>query len=182
MSKDQSKKNKTALTVTLMCIIATILIIIFIVIAIVFVNKSSIPEFAITDNNGEWKAQGEIALFDDTIKPGSEGTYQFIIKNDSDQKLRYGFNLSEYIGNVSLDINPFMQYRLRVNNKLIDDQWQYAGVDFTDIDILPGSKHIVTLEWRWPFESGNDSNDTLIGRAEGQLSVCMNLWAEIIHD
>ena len=182
MSKTQNKKLNPALTAVLMCIIATILIIIFLVVALVLAHKMSVPEFEITDKNGEWTAQGEIAVFDNKIKPGSEGAYNFIIRNDSDQKLKYGFKLSEYIGKNIQDLNPFMQYRLKVDNIPIDDEWHYAGVNYNDIEILPGSKHLMALEWRWPFESGNDSNDTLIGRMEGQLSVRLELWAEIVYD
>ncbi|MCH5156804.1 MAG: hypothetical protein J1G02_02875 [Clostridiales bacterium] len=183
MSKSQNKmKQGTALTVLLMAIIATILIIIFVVFALIFAPKSSIPEFEITDQDGGWKAQGEIAVFDDKIKPGSEGTYKFIIKNESDYSLRYGFKLSEYIGNINQNSDSFMQYRLKVDNVPIDDEWHYAGLDYNNIEILPSSKHIMTLEWRWPFENDRDGNDTVVGRAEGQLSVWMFLWAEVIYD
>lgn len=182
MSKSQNKKINPALIVTLMCIIATILIIIFIVVAFVIAPKASIPEFEITDQQGEWKAQGKIAVFDDKIMPGSEGQYQFIIKNDSEHKLRYGFNLSENIGNINQNANPFMQYRLKIDNIVVSEQWQYAGFDYSEIEILSGSKHLVTLEWRWPFEGGNDGNDTLVGFTDGQLSVWMNLLAEVVYD
>ena len=181
MSNSQNKKKNPALIVVLMCIIATILIIVFLVVALLLAHRGSIPEFEIADQNGEWKAQGEIAVFDNKIKPGSEGSYKFIIKNESGEKLRYGFELTEYVGKDNLDIT-FMQYRLKMDNVPIDDDWHYAGMEYKDIEILPGSRHLMTLEWRWPFESGNDSNDTLVGRSEGQLSVRMNLWAEIIYD
>ena len=179
MSTSQSKKKNPALTVVLMCIIATILIIVFLVVALIIAYKITIPEFEITDQNGEWTAQGEIAVFDNKINPGSEGEYKFIIKNDSGEKLKYGFKLSEQIGSNN-EVSPFMQYRLKMDNIPLDDEWHYAGVDYSDIEILSGSKHLMTLEWRWPFESGNDINDTLIGSTQGQLSVHMSLWAEII--
>lgn len=181
MSKSQNIKKNPALIVILMCIIATILIIVFFVVALIFAPKSSFPEFDITDQNGEWKAQGKIAVFDDKIKPGSEGEYKFVIKNDNDEQLRYEFKLTEFIGDVNQDVNPFMQYRLKVDNIPIDDQWHYAGVDYNNIVILPGSKHLITLEWRWPFENGNDNNDTLVGRTEGKLSVWMYLKA-VVYD
>ena len=183
MSNSQNNKtNRTAITVVLMTLIATILIIIFVLLAFIFAPRTYIPEFEITDQDGGWKAQGEIAVFEDKIKPGSEGTYKFIVKNESDVSLRYGFKLSEYIGNINQDANPFMQYRLKVDNIYLDRQWSYAGLDYNNIEILPGCKQIVTLEWCWPFENDRDGNDTAVGRAEGQLSVWLFLWAEEIYD
>ena len=183
MSKSQNNnKSGLALTVLLMALIATLLIIIFVVLAFIFAPKAAIPEFEITDQDGGWKAQGEIAVFDDKIHPGSEGTYKFIIKNESDVTLRYGFRLSEYIGNINQDSDSFMQYRLKVDNIPIDDQWHYAGLDYNNIEILSGSRHTMTLEWRWPFENDSDGNDTAIGSAEGQLSVWLFLWAEVVYD
>ena len=182
MAKPQTtNKNRTVLTVSLMIIIATILIIIFLIIALLLAPKS-MPEFAIADKNGEWQAQGTIAVFDDKIMPGSEGEYKFIIKNDSDVNLLYGFRLSEYVGGVNENSNPFMQYRLKVDNIPIDDQWNYVGFDYDNIEILPTSSHLLTLEWRWPFESGDDGNDTLVGSGNGQLSVWLDLIAEVVYD
>lgn len=183
MSKPQATtKNRAALTVSLMAIIATILVIIFIVVALILAPDALIPEFEITDQNGEWKAQGKIAIFDEKIKPGSEGEYKFIIKNESDVNLVYGFKLTEYFGNMNENTNPFMQYRLKVDNIPIDDQWHHVGLDYDNIEILSGSKHLLTLEWRWPFENGKDGNDTLIGSTQGQLSVWLDLWAEVLYD
>lgn len=163
-----------------MVLVAIIMVVIFVVLALLFAPKPSIPEFEITDQGGEWRAQGEIAVFDDKIQPGSEGEYKFAIKNESDAYLRYGFKLSEYIGNINQDANPFMQYRLKVDNIPLDDEWHYVGLNYADISIAPGSKNIVTLEWRWPFESGKDDNDTLVGFDQGQLSVWLFLWAEVV--
>lgn len=183
MSKSQNeKKNRLGLTISIMCIIATALILVYIIVALLLAPKTSVPEFDITDQNGEWKAQGEIAVFDEKINPGSEGEYKFILKNRSDVKLKYEFKLSEHIGNVNRDFNPFMQYRLKVDNIPIDNQWHYAGLDYSEIEILPVSKHLVTLEWRWPFEGEKDSNDTLVGRTEDQLSVWLFLQAEVVDD
>lgn len=183
MLKSKNKnKTETALTAFLMLVITTILIVIFVILSFLFLVRGSIPEFVITDNGGKWQAQGEIAVFDDNIKPGSEGTYKFIIKNQADVTLLYEFKLTEYIDTVNQNTNPFMQYRLKVDNIPIDDQWHYAGLDYAGIEILSASKHIVTLEWRWLFEDGRDNNDTLIGESGGQLSVWLYLGAEVVYD
>ena len=140
MSSSQNKKNnRLATTAVLMAVIALNLIVILIVLAFLFAPKTTIPEFEITDQGGEWRTQGKIAVFDDKINPGSEGSYQFVIKNESDEKLTYGFRLSEYLGNFNQNSKPFMQYRLKVDNVPVEQEWQYAGLDYTNIEILPAS-------------------------------------------
>lgn len=168
----------------LAAIIATVLLMIFIVVALLLEPVEAIPEFNITDQGGEWKAQGTIAVFDDTIQPKSEGTYKFIIKSECTEVLEYGFRLSEYINADNIDnVNPFMQYRLKVDNLYLGDgDWHYVGMNYNGIEILPGTEHLMTLEWRWPFEidDEHDKNDTLIGRAGGKLSVEIFIWAEVV--
>lgn len=182
-SKNVAKKGHVSKPL-LAAIIATILLIIFIVIALLLAPGDVIPEFSLTDQNGDWdaQAQGKIAVFDDTIQPGSEGTYKFIIKNETEGNLIYGFKLSEYLNNDNVDVNPFMQYRIKLDNVYLGDgDWHYVGIDYNDMEILPGTEHLMTLEWRWPYEideTGN-ANDTLVGRTGGSLSVHIFVWAEI---
>lgn len=186
MSDYKSKhKSRNGLKVIMMLIIATVLLIIFIVFALLLAPRDSIPEFEITDRHGSWEAQGTIAVFDDTIVPGSSGEYQFILKNASEGTLRFGIELSEY-RYTSEFAEPFMQYRLKMNGINLDtnaEEWHYVNdLNYYDLKILPGTEHMMTLEWRWPFESGNDSNDTVVGRAGGELSVVFFVWAEVVYD
>lgn len=168
-------------------IIATILLIMFIVVALLLAPSEAIPEFSITDQNGDWdaQAQGKIAVFPSTIQPESKGTYKFVIKNESTKMLSYGFRLSEYLNNDNVDVNPFMQYRLKTDNIYLGDgDWHYVGVDYNDIEILPGTEHMMYLEWRWPYhiDEEHDANDTLVGVAGGTLSVHIFIWAEVVEE
>lgn len=175
--------TKPGLKAISMLIVGTVLIIIFLVLALLFMPQNGIPEFEITDQQGSWQSQGEIAVFDDEIYPGGEGSYEFIIRSECTERLVYGFRLSEFLVNIGQDTRPFMQYRLKKDNVYIDDgEWHYVGLDYNDIIILPGSEHLMTLEWRWPFESGLDANDTLLGVAGGKLGVSLFLWAEVRYE
>lgn len=180
-------KKGRVLKPLLAAIIATILLIIFIVVALLLAPSEAIPEFAINDQNGDWdaQAQGKIAVFDDKIYPSYEGDYQFIIKNESEQNLEYGFRLSEYLNNLNVDANPFMMYRLKRDNQYLGDgQYHYVGVDYGMMTIEPGSEHRFTLEFIWPYEIDDEhnANDTLIGVAGGKLSVHIFIWAEVSEE
>ena len=183
MPKSQKKlKNKSSLKALAAAIIATTLLIIFLVVALLLAPVTSVPEFDIAERDwGAWEAHGKIAVFDDTIKPGDEGEYQFILKNESDTDLRFGITLTEYL-NTTAAVTPFMQYRLVMNGVNIagDTEWRFANeMDFQNLTILPRTSQLMTLEWRWLFE-GHDENDTLIGYAGGELSVHFLVLAEVI--
>lgn len=168
----------------LIVIITTVVLAIFIILAILLMPRDAIPVFEITDRKGSWEAQGTIAVFDDKIKPGSEGEYSFVITSDSEGVLRYGLQFTEYLYTEAL-ASPFMQYRLKMDGVYIDSDdtaWHYINdLDYYGILILPETEHIFTLEWRWPFEIGRDENDTLVGRAGGTVSLVFFVWAEVVE-
>ncbi len=135
----------------------------------------------VKDENGAWKAQGTVAVLDDVLYPDTDGVYNFIIRNANDAKLLYDFSIAEsYNGKVA---KPFpLEYRVRVNNDLIgSEEWLKASeLHFEDLIFLAQSEYLVTIEWRWPFESGNDALDTEFGRDAGQYSLQLTLTAEQI--
>lgn len=182
MSKSNKKSSPAIKTVTAL-LIATIIITIFLIIAFLLAPTDAIPEFEITDRKGSWEAQGTVAVFDEKIKPGSKGEYHFILKNESEAVLSYGIIMSEYLHNVDHEAKEFMQYRLKMNDVFIDnEEWHsIKELDYNDIYILPGTKQLMTLEWRWPFED-DDVNDTLLGRTGGKLSVTFFVWAQIVEE
>lgn len=171
----------------LVTIIATVLLIVFIVLALLIAPTDQVPTFTLTDQNGDWQLQdqGQIGVFDNKIQPDSHGEYKFVIKNETEATLMYGFKLSEYLGNLNVDAEPFMLYRIKFDNKYIDSEdWHYVGLNYNGIEILPGSEHIMTLEWHWPFytDGEHDENDTRIGMAAGKLSVHIFIWAEVLPE
>lgn len=189
MPKSQSKPNNNGNVIKplIVLIVALIIITIFIILALLLAPKATIPAFSITDRKGSWEAQGQVGVFDDTVQPGSEGVYNFILKNESKGSLRYGINLKEYLFDVNYSANSFMQYRLKMNGVNLDDKddaWHYIGdIDYYNIIILPGTEQLMTLEWRWPYEidDEHDKYDTAVGRAGGKISVVFFVWAEVIE-
>lgn len=164
-------------------IVATVLLILFLTIALLLAPRDYVPEFGITDRKGSWEAQGTIAVFDDTINPGSHGEYQFIIKNETEVDFNYGIILSEYL-DAEETVIPFMRYRLKIDGVYIDatdTEWHTIDeLRYYNISIMPDDRQRLTLEWDWPFENGMDENDTLLGQTGGKLSLTFFVWAEVV--
>lgn len=169
----------------LVAIIGTVVLIIFIIIAILLAPVEVLPEFELKDRNGDFDAEDNhrIAVFDDIIHPDSHGEYQFIIKNVTDETLRYSVDLYEML-NTDANIPPFMQYKLYQDGTPLSDNYHTVKFMYGEITILPGAQHLMTLEWWWPFEIDDEHNqyDTLIGVLGGKLSVHAHVWAEIVEE
>ena len=182
MQEEQTKqKNSSGLKLLLVLLMAAIWIVALLMIALINLPKSPvIPEFEIKDKNGLWEAQGTVAVFNENIKPGDEGEYYFVISNVSDGNLKYSFDMKEhYPGNK--EWIPFMQYRIKMNGKLIEgEDWYMADeLCYDEIIILPKTKQLMTLEWRWAFENGKDENDTLIGNRGGEFVLYFHVTAKL---
>lgn len=174
-------------------IVGTTILLIFVLLALLLAPQPSIPEFDVAERdwNGikQWEGHGRIAVFDEKIQPGAEGSYDFIITNESDTELRFGITFTEYL-NTQAPAHPFMEYRLKMNGDLLGDgKWHTAtgvgvtsmiGMDYQELRLLPTTSQLYTLEWRWQFET-DDENDTLIGIAGGQLSIHCLILAEVIN-
>ena len=182
-STRQQHHNKPIVRAICMVLAATVFLMIFVILAIVFAPQDEIPRFIIEDVDGQWGANGPIAVFDKYIHPGASGSYEFTVKNMSDIDLRYSFTLHDKFVPTDPDNHdpfaPFMMYRLKESSE--EAPWRYAHeLFYTDMKILAGAEVVYTLEWYWPGE-GNDENDTLIGYAGGTLAVVINVSAEVIY-
>ena len=66
-----------------------------------------------------------------------------------------------------------MEYRIRMNNAYIlggEDEWHSMNdsvILISPLYFAKSSTQFLTIEWRWPFDSGNDEDDTLAGEAAG---------------
>ena len=180
-----AKRNKTAISILIISSVMLILVIILAALLTVKPTKDKTPVFSIKDNGGDWGTQGTIAVLDQTIKPGSEGKYEFVIKNDTNVELDYNFSIEEHYEKAN-DENEeapslSLQYRLKMNNSYLnsESEWKSASeLNYTGLRFLQGSQQLMTLEWRWPFE-GNDEEDTTLGKYPGTYSLVLNVEATI---
>ncbi len=138
------------------------------------------PVIEVKDDNGNWSAQGKIAVLDDTVKPGSSGEYGFVISNPYEVELMYSFAIVGVYEGTEEEIYFPLQFRLKMNNALIEtDRWLKADeLKYSELEMRAKSEQSFTLQWRWSFEDGNDGNDTLIGADGGKLSLILKLTAQ----
>ncbi len=142
-------------------------------------GNNVVPVIEVGDTNGSWENQGAIAVFENGLRPGSSGSYAFVLNNPVDAEILYSFYIEpQYNGTVAADFP--IKFRLRMNNILLESsKWlSVKELKFDNLILLGGSSHSFILEWEWPFESGNDENDTLIGADGGNISMVLHLTAQ----
>lgn len=125
-----------------------------------------------------WTQNTVIALFassDSTVTgkklyPGVTGSYDFSVKNPQAYDVSFVMEISETQASGGPQPIPF-EYRLRIRDGAYiagtggtDIGWRTAA-QLMDVAVtLDSTKEVsYTLEWRWPYESGNDARDTAIG-------------------
>lgn len=124
--------------------------------------------FSITYANGEQNITVKTDDGDKLIAPGTEQSYTFKLKNTGTTPLNYLLNVDAYVtpGDVRIPVES------RINRYdgewIVGDKEQYVDVATLDTaeDSAPlgaGKYTYYTLDWRWPFESGDDEYDTLLG-------------------
>lgn len=142
--------------------------------------------FVVSDENTVWATETEVEIFrssyengenvvtvksnngDKVVAPGTENSYTFKLKNTGDYTIHYVLDVDAYItpGDNMIPIES------RINRH--DGKWIVGGkesyVDVPTLDtagdsayLSPGRYTYYTLDWLWPFESGNDEYDTFLG-------------------
>lgn len=93
------------------------------------------------------------------IAPNSSGSYQFCIKNESENYIVYHIY---FVDEMNYFVN--MKYRLKIDNIYIrGNENSYVGIDELDVEnitVLKNSINLYTLEWYWEDE---DEADSLVG-------------------
>jgi hypothetical protein len=165
--------------------ILTILLICGITLGVV-VHENTINEVPVIDisdeNIGAWNEGTKIKVFDEKIHPGSEGKYEFIINNDNFQKIEYSVNITQFYNGEEVEDFPIV-YRLKKEFLYLNGN-KWVGADELKFDnlLLSGKKdQTFVLEWQWPFESGSDANDTLLGYNQGEYYISIDIQAEFYN-
>lgn len=167
--------------------------------------QNAAPGFEVTDDDQTWTTETQVEIFklsyengeaiitvassdgDKLIAPGTENNYTFKLKNTGNVALDYTVDVDAYVtpGDILLPVTA------RINR--YDGEWVVGGDGYVDIPTLDtaydsgvlgaGKYTYYTLDWQWPFESGNDEYDTLLGNiaAEGEditLTIVIKTTAE----
>ncbi len=179
---EKTPRNKrNVLYIVLLSVLVALLIASVVLVALLSlpVSETERPVIEIGDSNGDWETQAAIAVFDKPIRPGDSGEYAFALKNANTYEMQYSFSLSPHYENGEIEYFPLM-FRLKMNNVLMEtDEWQsIEDLSFAEMFILPDTTQSFTLEWRWPFESGADEKDTVIGAQGGKITMFINVTAQ----
>lgn len=106
------------------------------------------------------------------IAPMSKGTFNFVVRNDTNEDVVYHVKFVDEMNNF---VN--MKYRLKLDNIYIrGNQDKYIEIKELDVEdvILPkDSVSIYTLEWYW---ESDDEKDTYAGTQKDDQYYTLNLY------
>lgn len=137
------------------------------------------PKIVIKDADGGIIDQEfELKVFDDLIYPGTDGAFSFRVENPHNQKVHYSFEIEPLYNGEPIEDFP-IDYRIRLNNGLLNTEaWLDADeLNYKDLTFLPETEHLITIEWQWLFEQGNDALDTAFGKDNGEYSFIFHITA-----
>lgn len=149
-------------------------------------HSSSKPDLEVSDQNTVWSTYTNVEIFrvsyvnseqvitvnsdngDKIIAPGTENSYTFKLKNNGINSIDYTVSFEAYFtpGNIIIPVTA------RISR--YDSKWIVGGNDeyadtkkltqVQDSSTLGGGRYTYyTLDWLWPYESGNDELDTMLG-------------------
>jgi len=159
------------------------------------------PGFETEDEQTEWETLTKVELFrtsyknnkqeiviqsskgDKVIAPGARNSYVFKVKNTGNVALDYAVELSTVFTSEDYTI----PIQIRINR--FDGKWvvgdQNTFVDANTMETVADSETLgagnyayYTVEWMWPFESGDDGYDTFLGDLSVEQNVTFSLIIE----
>ena len=131
-------------------------------------NGSSVNIFSINNTNGTQEVTVASSNGDKVIAPGTENSYVFKLKNTGNVAMDYTVTLDAYITPADITL-PITGRLSRYDGEwVVGSPGAYAGVaaldKAEDSDTLGAGKYTYyTFDWVWPFETGDDAADTLLG-------------------
>lgn len=143
-------------------------------------TETQIALFEVTYENGEQNITVQSSNEDKVIAPGTTQTYTFKLKNTGEVALDYLVDIDAYV-------TP-EETRIPVESRLYryDGEWVLGNHElYEEIELLDSAEDMSTLgagrygyyilEWVWPFESGDDAYDTLLGNEAIQENITFTI-------
>lgn len=168
------------------------------------------PGFEVYDDEKVWSTQTNVEIFhlsyedgegivtvnsengDKLIAPGTENDYTFRLKNTGNCAMDYTMSVEAYFSNDTYKIPVEARMKRYDGSWLIGSDESYEDVlnlnKVSDSATLGVNRYAYyTLEWCWPFETGHDEYDTMLGdlSAEGEdlsLTIVIRTYAEANPD
>lgn len=135
-----------------------------------WLTMTELELFCVSYENGEGEVTVKSGNGDKVIAPGTSHSFIFSLQNTADTGLDYQMEVEAYFAIEGGNENIPVELRLRDynGNYLIGTAHEFE--DLSDVNVATGSGSIsagyiapYTIEWQWPFESGDDAYDTAIG-------------------
>lgn len=144
------------------------------------------PGFRVTDENAVWQGETQVEIFrvnydnasgeitvrsgrgDRLLAPGTGNVYEFALENTGNVSLDYAMSMEAYFSHgafpipVDARVTDYQGNYLAGSAEGMEDVLALNGVKQSGV-IAAGNVYPYTLEWEWPFESGNDVYDTMLG-------------------
>lgn len=136
----------------------------------------------VSDKNIVWETKNTLKIFenpvynlDEKIAPESTNIYQFAVKNNTDQKIRYRI---DFIETNNYNIN--MNYKLKRNDEVLVDKYSpIKDIIVEDIVLEPNQNDTYYLDWKWI----SSDNDTKIGTTiNSDYGLKIDIKAEAVNE
>jgi len=143
-------------------------------------TNTSVEIFKVSYENGEQVITVKSDDGNKVIAPGTENTYTFKLKNTGDVAMDYTVEIDAYFAPTDITI-PITARICRYDGKWVTGNKDvYSDVSTlnkaTDSSTLGRGKFTYyTLDWVWPFESGNDELDTLLGSMANEQDITFTI-------
>lgn len=141
-------------------------------------KEYNIPEILVTQGDIKITKDTHLNIFNNEkfngekiIAPGSDGVYQFCVRNKSNYDITYDLNFTD---EMQYSVN--MKYKLKIDNVYIkgnkDEYKNLEDIQVKEIIVPKESANIYTLEWYWVDDN---KNDTIVGSQENNQYYKLNL-------
>lgn len=131
-------------------------------------TNTQVEIFRVSYVNGEQVITVNSGNGDKVIAPGTENSYTFKLKNTGNVALDYTVEIDAYFTPADIEIPITGRLNRYDGTWVIGGKDEYAKVPLLDTaednaTLGAGKYTYYTLDWLWPFESGNDELDTMLG-------------------